>query len=138
MSQERQELLGNSREPPGEGTHIPNLSLTLGDLFLFHPPWMGTLLPKPQPDTGDCSMTQGSRPLVGNETAGHLPRSFPWTCAAGLAIDGNDPDYYPSHSSSMLCPLACPTDPSDVGLAPNDGPASSTFGTPNASSSISS
>ncbi|RWW50704.1 hypothetical protein BHE74_00043018 [Ensete ventricosum] len=35
MSQERQELLGNSREPPGEGTHIPNLSLTLGDLFLL-------------------------------------------------------------------------------------------------------
>ncbi|RWV93366.1 hypothetical protein GW17_00044189 [Ensete ventricosum] len=56
----------------------------------------------------------------------------------GPCIDGNDPDRHSSHPSSVPHPSTCPTDSSAASSVVGTGPDSSTSGTLDVSSSVSS
>ncbi|RZS07970.1 hypothetical protein BHM03_00038888 [Ensete ventricosum] len=126
MSQERQELLDNSREPPARELMYQTSILHGWEHFFPNPRYVLEIVQRP-------------RALAlwwGNGIADRLPENCPWTCAVGLRIDDNHPNCHPSHSSSVLRPSACITDPSTASLAPGVGPASSASGTLYASSLV--
>ncbi|RRT75601.1 hypothetical protein B296_00009936 [Ensete ventricosum] len=71
-----------------------------------------------------------SSPRVHRKDAGNSPRDNQTTKT--VCIDGNDPDHHSSH------PLACPTNSSTTSFVVGTGPATGTFDTLDAPSSISS